>query len=392
MKFKLFILFSLTAISVADIAVPGSRYIRDEYLILLYPNTTFDDHNELFDALDGIRKCSIGETFKAIHATLSNKQLRWVSSHKNVDVVEHNLIVTTASLDNLKCSHHQSSPISWGQKRITSSSPRDTLADYTHNKDWGTNVDAYIIDTGVRCSHQEFGNRCIWGFNSIGGDDTDHNGHGTHCAGTVAGGMYGIAKNTTVIAVKVLADNGVGSIASVIAGIEWTVSSSKSRSKPSLANLSLGVKSRSWILSKAVDEAVKEGISFSIAAGNQQVDACLYSPALSESGVTVGSTDLNSDNKKFPFDMRSPSSNFGNCVDIFAPGTGTVSAYASSNTAYATLSGTSMAAAHVAGAMAVLLTAGPATPADIKNALITSSRSGILHLEGSPDRLLHLRC
>eukprot|EP01060_Flectonema_neradi_P009497 TRINITY_DN1675_c0_g1_i1.p1 TRINITY_DN1675_c0_g1~~TRINITY_DN1675_c0_g1_i1.p1 ORF type:complete len:396 (+),score=76.98 TRINITY_DN1675_c0_g1_i1:92-1279(+) len=388
------LLLSLVGLgSGAQILAPTGRTVRGEYIILLHQNATDTDQHEVYVAAGGVKKFSIGSNYKAIHAKLSADQLSRAASHLSVDRIEHNQVITTATHKDskLNCPNHQQEPLSWGQKRITTSSPRDVLADFAHDANWGSGVDAYIIDTGVRCTHKEFLGRCIWGTNTAGGTDSDVNGHGTHCAGTVAGSTYGVSKSATIIAVKVLGDSGSGTTAGVIAGVEWVAGNVKTRKRPSVANMSLGG-GFSASLNSAVNAAVKEGTSFAIAAGNENKDACNYSPASSSDGVTVGSVALGSDGIS-QVDSRSSFSNYGTCTDIFAPGSSIIAAYATSDTSYATLSGTSMASPHVAGAMAALLTNGPLTPSVVKETLIGSASKGILNIgTGSPDRMLHLQC
>ena len=397
MKSAFVCLFSMvSASSAAYLAAPTGKVIDGEYIIMMDKNATVADHEMLFTATKGIQKFSIGDSYKAIHAKLNSEQMDSLRSHKSVELIEHNQIVTTAGSDQmlrkLSCPNTQNEPLSWGQKRTTTSSPADVLAAFAHDNNWGSGVDAYVVDTGVRCSHSEFTGRCIWGTNTAGGSNTDVNGHGTHCAGTVAGSTYGLAKSATIIAVKVLGDNGSGSTAGIIAGVQWVATNAKSRGKPSVANMSLGG-GYSAASNNAVNAAVREGISFAVAAGNDNRDACSYSPASASDCVTVGSTALESQGNT-PIDGRSSFSNYGTCVDIFAPGSAIIAAYSTSDTAFATLSGTSMASPHVAGAMAILLTEGNASPASIKSALDGSAANGLVRNvgNGSPNKFLHVQC
>ena len=397
MKSAFLCLFSMVGLTnAAYLAAPTGKTIAGEYIIMMGKNATAVEHEQVFSATKGIKKFTIGDSFKAIHAKLNGEQMDWLRSHGAVEFVEHNQVVTTAGSDQmlkkLSCPNTQSEPLSWGQKRTTTSSPADVLAAFSHDKNWGNGVDAYVVDTGVRCSHSEFIGRCIWGTNTAGGSNTDVNGHGTHCAGTVAGSTYGLAKSATIIAVKVLGDNGSGSTAGIIAGVQWVATNSKSRGKPSVANMSLGG-GYSAASNNAVNAAVKEGISFAVAAGNDNRDACSYSPASATDCVTVGSTALESQGNT-PIDGRSSFSNYGTCVDIFAPGSAIIAAYSTSDTAFATLSGTSMASPHVAGAMAVLMTEGNASPANIKAALDSTSAGGLVRNAGtgSPNKFLHVQC
>ena len=216
----------------------------------------------------------------------------------------------------------------------------------------GAGVTAYIIDTGIRTGHNDFGGRAQQGYDAFGGNSEDCNGHGTHVAGTVGGSVYGVAKGVTLVGVRVLDCNGSGSFSGVIAGMDWVVTeAAKQSSGPSVANMSLGGGS-----SSTIDDAVKRmydaGVPVIVAAGNgnragRGQDACGYSPAGAPNAYTIGATSTN--------DSKTSFSNYGSCVDMFAPGSGITSAWHTSNTAINTISGTSMAAPHVAGVAALFL-------------------------------------
>ncbi|KAG5440047.1 hypothetical protein PCK2_000655 [Pneumocystis canis] len=214
----------------------------------------------------------------------------------------------------------------------------------------------YVIDTGINIEHNDFEGRAKWGITiPSNNDDIDDNGHGTHVAGIIAGSKYGVAKNAVIIAVKVLNGDGTGFLSDVIKGIEWATNmhlkdieslENNTLFKGSVANLSLGgVKSS--ILDYFVDVAVSLGLHFTVAAGNDNDDACKYSPASSESAITVGATTV--------LDNRASFSNYGKCVDIFAPGQNIISTWIGSNLAIKSLSGTSMASPYVCGLLAYFL-------------------------------------
>ena len=229
-------------------------------------------------------------------------------------------------------------------------------------------MNVYVIDTGIHINHSEFGDRASWGktipLNDV---DEDNNGHGTHCAGTIASGKYGVAKAAKVIAVKVLGSNGSGSMSDVISGVVYAAedaakkaelaaaevkATGKTKHKGSVANMSLGG-GKSNALDQTVDGAVDAGLHFAVAAGNDNRDACNYSPAASKKAVTVGASTLG--------DERAYFSNFGPCVDVFAPGLNILSTWIGSDKAVNTISGTSMASPHTAGLLAYLLSIYPST-------------------------------
>ena len=268
----------------------------------------------------------------------------------------------------------------WG---IDRSDQRDLPLNQTYNYNAdGTGVHAYIVDTGVKLTHQEFTGRMGNGFDAVtsGGSANDCNGHGTHVAGTVAGTTYGVAKKATVHAVRVLDCNGSGTNAGVIAGVDWV---KNNHVKPAVANMSLGG-GASQTLDDAVTNAIAAGVVFAVAAGNDNGDACTKSPARAPAAITVGSTTNT--------DARSSFSNYGTCLDIWAPGSNITSAWHTGDTATNTISGTSMASPHIAGGAVLYMQSNPtATPAQVRDALLTNATPNKVTdaKTGSPNFLLY---
>ncbi|MFJ3928076.1 S8 family serine peptidase [Streptomyces sp. NPDC090022] len=260
----------------------------------------------------------------------------------------------------------QPNPPSWGLDRIDQT-PTAGDKKYTFPDKAGEGVTTYVIDTGVRITHKDFGGRASHGFDAIDNDAVadDGNGHGTHVAGTVAGTAHGVAKKAKVVAVRVLDDNGSGTTEQVVAGIDWVT---QNHSGPSVANMSLGG-GADEALDEAVRRAIASGVTFSLAAGNESSDAGQGSPSRVREALTVASSTID--------DKQSSFSNFGAVVDLYAPGSDITSAWKDSDTATKTISGTSMAAPHVAGAAALFLSGQPtATPAQTAAALTSAATTG----------------
>jgi subtilisin family serine protease len=258
---------------------------------------------------------------------------------------------------------------SWGIDRIDQANLPLSYS-YTYYNS-GLGVKAYVIDTGILLSHSEFGGRAIGGFSSINTttDWIDGNGHGTHVAGTIGGLNYGVAKDVTLVAVRVLDANGSGTNSGVIAGIDWAIADHVA-GQPAVANMSLGGGASS-ALDLAVERAITDGIVMCVAAGNNSLDAGRYSPARVKNAITVGATGRFTTTST-SYDAIASYSNYGSVVDIFAPGTSINSAYIGDNNAIRALSGTSMATPHVTGVVAQYLSGNTSkTPAEVQTYIKT---------------------
>lgn len=304
-------------------------------------------------------------------ATMPASSLEALKKNPSVAYIEPDQIVTLSATQ---------SPVTWGLDRIDQRNlPLNNAYSYTNT---GAGVKAYIIDTGILFSHSEFGGRAISGYDAVdGGTADDCNGHGTHVAGTVGGSTYGVAKGVTLVGVRVLNCSGSGTNSGVIAGVNW-VTSDHQAGAPAVANMSLGG-SVSSALDTAVNNAINDGVTFAIAAGNSNRNACNYSPARVANAITVGATTST--------DARASYSNYGSCLDLFAPGSSITSSWYTSNTATNTISGTSMATPHVAGVAALYLQGNPtASPAAVRTAIVNNATTGKVTSpgSGSPNRLL----
>ena len=260
----------------------------------------------------------------------------------------------------------------WGVDRIDQRA-LPLSGSFTYTKT-GAGVKAYIIDTGILTSQNEFGTRAVHGSDTVDGSlpATDCNGHGTHVAGTVGGATYGVAKGVTLVAVRVLSCSGSGTTSGVIAGVDWVTGN---HGQSAVANMSLGGGASSS-LDTAVRNSIADGVSYAIAAGNGNLigrheDACKKSPARVTEAMTIGATDQT--------DKKASWANYGNCVDWFAPGVGITSAWYTSSMATNTISGTSMATPHTAGVAALYLQFDPgASPATVRDALYANTTNGIV--------------
>ncbi|KAJ9085188.1 hypothetical protein DSO57_1016341 [Entomophthora muscae] len=313
-------------------------------------------------------------TFSGYSADLSQDVLKKIKAMPEVEAVEEDQVVKAFS---------RQSNAPWGLARLSSGgtiskNSRDLV--YTFDPSGGKGVDVYVIDTGININHPEFEGRAVWGANFIDGSpNIDENGHGTHCAGTIASKAFGVAKSATVVGVKVLDAQGQGMNSQIIAGIEWVIRNRRS-GRGSVINMSLG-SSHSMSTNSAVRAAVRAGIVVSVAAGNDNADACNTSPASEPSVITVGASNV--------YDARASFSNWGRCLDVFAPGQDILSTW---NQGYSnTLSGTSMASPHVAGLAAYFMSmGGQTTPSSVEQMIKAYAQKNLLtNVNSSPNLLIN---
>ncbi|GIJ33686.1 S8 family peptidase [Micromonospora sediminimaris] len=359
----------------------GATAVKDSYIVVFKDSEV--SRTAVGSSVDRLLRRHGGATARTYSAAVRGAEVRVsaraaarIAADPAVAYVEQNHVVSLAGT--------QTNPPSWGLDRIDQRNlPLNSSYTYPNT---ATNVTSYVIDTGIRTTHSDFGGRATWGTNTVDSNNTDCNGHGTHVAGTVGGSAYGVAKATRLVAVKVLNCSGSGTNAGVIAGIDWVTANAV---KPAVANMSLGGGANTSV-DNAVINSINSGVTYAVAAGNgnafgQRQNACNYSPARAAAAITVGATQSN--------DAAASFSNYGTCVDILAPGVSITSAWHTSNTATNTISGTSMASPHVAGAAALVLSANPSwTPQQVRDYLVNNATPNVVSNVGSgtPNRLLYV--
>jgi subtilisin family serine protease len=360
-----------------------SNAIKDNYIVVFKDGTMAP---QAVDAkADGLAKLHKGQVKKSFRSALkgfsvqmSEQDAKMLASDPNVKYVEQDSIAHAGAT--------QSSP-TWGLDRIDQRAlPLSKSYTYPNT---GAGVKAYVIDSGIQVAHTDFGGRATNGYDFIDNDAVanDCDGHGTHVAGTIGGTKYGVAKGVNLVAVRVLDCTGAGAWSTVIAGVDWVTQNHGTG--PAVANMSIQSDTAtdySQALNDAVNNSINSGVTYAVIAGNFGADACTMSPGSTPAAITVGNVTNT--------DTKNSGSSYGACLDIFAPGTNIVSDYiGSTNTATTTMTGTSMAAPHVAGSAALLLSSNPTlTPQQVRDAIIANATSGVVKSPGagSPNKLLYM--
>ncbi|HKB80027.1 MAG TPA: S8 family peptidase [Thermoanaerobaculia bacterium] len=346
------------------------RHVPGRYIVVLKANS---DASTIANSVRNAHGGRVDHTYqrglKGLAVEMNDTDAQTLARDPRVDYVEEDAIITAASTP-------------WGLDRIDQRSR--PLDDAYVTNGTGGGVTAYVVDTGILGAHEDFAGRVSAGFNAIadGGDATDCNGHGTHVAGVIGGSTYGVAKSVNLVPVRVLDCTGMGTLSTVLAGLDWVLQDHALSGRPAVVNMSLaGAASSS--LDTQVNNLLAAGITTVVAAGNDNTDACEASPARVTGAITVGASNEG--------DNRSSFSNYGTCVDLFAPGSNIISDWYSSTTATAVSSGTSESAPFVAGVAALILEQYPsASPASIAQTLTSEATLDALGSigTGSPNRLL----
>lgn len=369
------VLAGVTPAQAAEGAIVGAGAegaVSDSYIVVLKDGSTADKPS-LASKFGGTIGRQYTQGISGFSVALGERQAKRLAADPAVAFVEQNKV--------LRAEATQTNPPSWGLDRIDQRNlPLDNKYNYATT---ASNVNVYVLDTGIRATHTDFGGRVKQGYDFVDNDTNadDGYGHGTHVAATIAGTKYGVAKGASLYPVRVLGSDGSGTTAGVISGVNWITQNAK---KPAVANASLGG-GASTALDTAVRNSIKAGITWTIAAGNSNVNAANTSPARVTEALTVAAADRT--------DRRASFSNYGSVIDLFAPGVSITSAWKDNDTATYTGNGTSFAAPHVAGAAALYLSSHTgATAAQVAQALIGASTPGLVTNpgSGSPNRTLYV--
>ncbi|KAI8865863.1 subtilisin-like protein [Ramicandelaber brevisporus] len=404
-SFKLLAVFAATAagtvfgLAPLKAAHPDAKVIPGSYIVKFRDGISAQDSNAHISTISGGAAIAASNSrgikavwsaaLKGYHGTFDAGTLSRIRADPNVEYVEQNIIVhaphAVKPSDDVSALGSQTNA-PWNLARLSS---KTSLAGtsgpwtYYYQDADGKGANVYVLDTGIRVTHVEFGGRAVWGANFAGdGQNTDGNGHGTHVAGVVGGKTYGVAKNAKLVAVKVLDASGSGSTANIISGLNWVVTEHKAGrggAKGDVINMSIGG-SLSSALNNAVASALSAGISVATAAGNSAANACNFSPGSTPGVINTVASDIN--------DTVQSSSNFGTCVTIAGPGVNIKSAWITNDSATQVLSGGSMATAHSAGIAAYFIslkTAGFYTPATLKSFILSVANT----ISSGPGKLLY---
>ena len=351
------------------------------YIVIFQPGFARSNSNKLVKDSGGQVLTEYTNVFNGALVSGPQGKMQALAKNPNVRLVEADAEVTASGV--------QTPTPSWGLDRIDQTDlPLDNQYDFgASSNDQGFGVNVYVIDTGIDKSRTDIGSRVLSGFTSIKDKygTSDCNGHGTHVSGTIGGTTYGVAKQVNLVPVRVLDCRGSGTNSSVIAGVDWILSANNPNQKDkAVANMSLGG-GASAALDTSVANLIAGGVSVAVAAGNSNADACNYSPARVPDAITVGATDKT--------DLRASYSNFGSCLDIFAPGTNITSLWIGRSQTN-TISGTSMATPHVTGAIARYLSKQTSTlsPSQVRDYLVGKASDGLVKdAKGSPNKLLYTK-
>ncbi|MGC5028325.1 S8 family peptidase [Micromonospora sp. DT229] len=359
----------------------GATAVKDSYIVVFKDSEV--SRTAVGSSVERLLRRHGGATARTYSTAIRGAELR-ISAKAAARIAADPAVAYVEQNHTVQLAATQTNPPSWGLDRIDQRNlPLNSSYTYPNT---ASNVTSYIIDTGIRTSHSDFGGRATWGTNAVDSNNTDCNGHGTHVAGTVGGTAYGVAKATRLVAVKVLNCSGSGTNAGVIAGVDWVTANAV---KPAVANMSLGGGANTT-LDNAVINSINSGVTFVVAAGNgnslgQRQNACNYSPARTAPAITVGATQNN--------DAAASFSNFGTCVDILAPGVSITAPWITNDTSTNTISGTSMASPHVAGAAALVLSANPSwSNQQVRDYLVNNSTPNVISNvgTGTPNQLLYV--